>query len=792
MEKVKHYFAGSEIANNEGMKKILTFCCALLGFGATMYGASADLSSYLDTSTGGDTGNSSSFTITTNADGTLTFSGSYTDEEGESSYSVSFDIAAEAGEGDASSTYTVTMSNFSISGSLSSAFGISDDGDASPVTATATGITYIKVSAGNTLDDVFSSYLPIEITGQGLGTNPKDISSYLSLFDILGNDDFSKYAQYVTVTMTCTSEASISIKVGDTEFVACGFTVADESGLSFSATGLENIFDSLTVEGDIEKIKAGDTDVTSEVVIPDNVAYSFDDDVWSEWQTGATAASDNKYWPNSWSDGTEANGLTFTVGESGELYFQTNNVSCMIGTQEVTNYPMVITPSYRFQLGGSGTFNTKNCLGVPVEGACTIYVVACSSNETDSHYLLAAYPDASSSAVLLTSEEGLETIASGSASTTNCLFEIEYNETVATANNDGYVYLYSKSSGINIFYIYVSYDGKAPVFEDAEVVKPEPEVSDGWEVIAEEFDTTAVTGDSNNTITISFNDLGDAEYICIATTIDPDNNWGNYGALLTSTTTPDGGTDMYDNKAEFKDVTNDGKNFANDETETTVYAVIAVEDIVDACGDGANEFYLVFWGNALTVTVYASSDYDGEVGTFYPEAESGTEEGGAEEGWTLTEHTKVGYESITWEELEGYDAVKFVLYYDGDHTGWGMGGIYTFADGTNAVYAWTGTYDVDEIIITVDDLKELCDVTESGFAYNTWSPCVAIEVYFGVGEFTTGVYEGTSTAIAEVKSDVEVVEEARYNLMGQKISGAERGINIIVYSDGSAKKVLVK
>ncbi len=51
---------------------------------------------------------------------------------------------------------------------------------------------------------------------------------------------------------------------------------------------------------------------------------------------------------------------------------------------------------------------------------------------------------------------------------------------------------------------------------------------------------------------------------------------------------------------------------------------------------------------------------------------------------------------------------------------------------------------------------------------------------------------GTPSAISSVSSDTEVTEVARYNLIGQKISGAEKGINIIVYSDGSAKKVLVK
>ncbi len=231
-----------------------------------MYGASADLSSYLNPTTeqtGSET--SSSFTITTNADGTLTFSGSYTDEEG-SSYSVSFDIAAE--KETEQDTYTVTMSNFAISGSLSSAFS-SDD---SSVTATAKGITSIKVSAGG-LDSSIEG-LPIEITGEGLGTRTVDITKYLSIFDLLGTKIFSSYASAVTVTMTCTSGAELSINVGNDESITCGFTVAtvddEETALSFSATGLENIFDSLTVEGEITTVYANSADVTTDVVTEDS------------------------------------------------------------------------------------------------------------------------------------------------------------------------------------------------------------------------------------------------------------------------------------------------------------------------------------------------------------------------------------------------------------------------------------------------------------------------------------------------------------------------------------------
>ncbi len=46
-------------------------------------------------------------------------------------------------------------------------------------------------------------------------------------------------------------------------------------------------------------------------------------------------------------------------------------------------------------------------------------------------------------------------------------------------------------------------------------------------------------------------------------------------------------------------------------------------------------------------------------------------------------------------------------------------------------------------------------------------------------------------SISSIAND-NVVEVARYNILGQKIEGAQKGINIVKYSDGSTQKVLVK
>ncbi len=49
-----------------------------------------------------------------------------------------------------------------------------------------------------------------------------------------------------------------------------------------------------------------------------------------------------------------------------------------------------------------------------------------------------------------------------------------------------------------------------------------------------------------------------------------------------------------------------------------------------------------------------------------------------------------------------------------------------------------------------------------------------------------------TTAIVEVKIVSDKVEIERYNILGQRISAPQRGINIVKYSDGTVEKVLVK
>ncbi len=188
-----------------------------------------------------------------------------------------------------------------------------------------------------------------------------------------------------------------------------------------------------------------------------NVEYNFGDaTLWADWQALADGAS-GKYTITG-TDEPSTNGLTFFVGSEQKLYFQTNETSVMVG-ENADGEALLITPAYRFQLGGSAKFDLssgKTLLGVPVTGACKIYVVVASGNSGEDRYLQAVYFDSSSEQKDLFEDDGYTAYKDPSAQ--SCMVEISYEG----GSKDGNVYLGSKSSGINIFYILVSYDGATP------------------------------------------------------------------------------------------------------------------------------------------------------------------------------------------------------------------------------------------------------------------------------------------------------------------------------------------
>ena len=74
-------------------------------------------------------------------------------------------------------------------------------------------------------------------------------------------------------------------------------------------------------------------------------------------------------------------------------------------------------------------------------------------------------------------------------------------------------------------------------------------------------------------------------------------------------------------------------------------------------------------------------------------------------------------------------------------------------------------------------------------------PASAIEQYKGTApwnNFGTIVTLTDEDAIKDVKASGEVVEMDRYDIQGRRLFAPQKGINIIRYSDGSTRKVMVK
>ena len=77
-------------------------------------------------------------------------------------------------------------------------------------------------------------------------------------------------------------------------------------------------------------------------------------------------------------------------------------------------------------------------------------------------------------------------------------------------------------------------------------------------------------------------------------------------------------------------------------------------------------------------------------------------------------------------------------------------------------------------------------------------PAASVEKYqttvpwSGFGTIVALTDEDIANAIEEVKASEVTTEIARYDIHGRKLSTPQRGINIIRYSDGKTKRVVVK
>ncbi len=102
---------------------------------------------------------------------------------------------------------------------------------------------------------------------------------------------------------------------------------------------------------------------------------------------------------------------------------------------------------------------------------------------------------------------------------------------------------------------------------------------------------------------------------------------------------------------------------------------------------------------------------------------------------------------------------------------------------------WTGNGDVQTITSTKDYMSETVTGLKlsTTYTYRAYAKTESGTTYGENVSFTT--LENTD-GVSDVNAGLE--EEARYTTDGKKVSQPQRGVNIIRYSDGTAKKVLVK
>ncbi len=102
---------------------------------------------------------------------------------------------------------------------------------------------------------------------------------------------------------------------------------------------------------------------------------------------------------------------------------------------------------------------------------------------------------------------------------------------------------------------------------------------------------------------------------------------------------------------------------------------------------------------------------------------------------------------------------------------------------------WTGNSDVQTIISSKDYMSETITglTLSTTYTYRAYATTESGTTYGEELSFTTLDY---ADGVSNVNADLE--EDARYTTDGKKVSQPQRGINLIRYSDGTVKKVLVK
>ncbi len=443
-----------------------------------------------------------------------------------------------------------------------------------------------------------------------------------------------------------------------------------------------------------------DATVAEEPEVSANVAYNFDDEAFASLQNDGSGTSFT-----SGSSNQTVGGVTFIVGESDNLKFQANEGDVMVG-EDRNGDPITISPAYRVSLGGGGS-TTKTAISIPVEGACKLYVVAASSSSNEVRYLVVSDGTSQINTVENGGSANADNTKIGFAapkdmSTENCLFSCDYSGDAKD------LYLYSAGSGIYVFYIYVSYDGTEPVFDDAEVVEPKEFELEGYLTVSvagttttQEVTVNVTKSDDDDSMTVELGDLA----VSIATITD-----------ASVTFTPDE-TGAYTNGEVSGTVSIlDKEDALSDVTATGSY-------IVDA--DGATTFIASFtYGMEIVVTFT----------TVEPEAEP--------EWLLVTDEVSLvsgEFTEITWEQLGDATQICIVATCsdpDSEYaTGENFGGIYysdnwgtvkEFAYKENIQESYTFTFDVEELKALTD---EALDATSEAIYLCFYGPTTSVKVY---------------------------------------------------------------
>ncbi len=114
--------------------------------------------------------------------------------------------------------------------------------------------------------------------------------------------------------------------------------------------------------------------------------------------------------------------------------------------------------------------------------------------------------------------------------------------------------------------------------------------------------------------------------------------------------------------------------------------------------------------------------------------------------------------------------------------------------GSNAFSSCTSLTDVYSYATTPISISSLV------FSYTTYKnatlhvPTGCVETYQSTDYWSNfyNIKEFDATPVEGVQTDGTLEETGRYSLDGKRIGSQQKGVNIVRYSDGSTKKVLVK